>query len=84
MCEYYRVKQDNNPDVDDVTLGIDKQQLHPTRNHLSFIAENLLCYVVIFEQLLPRFCRVDLVSPKISLMLYRITKVRSREISLEI
>lgn len=70
--------------MDDVTLGIDKQQLHPTRNHLSFIAENLLCYVVIFEQLLPRFCRVDLVSPKISLMLYRITKVRSREISLEI
>lgn len=63
--------------MDDVTLGIDKQQLNPNRSHLSFIAENLLCYVVIFEQLLPRFCRVDLVSPKISLMLYRITKVSS-------
>ncbi|XP_066260835.1 sphingomyelin phosphodiesterase 4 isoform X1 [Euwallacea similis] len=69
------VKQDNNPDVDDVALGIEKQQLNPTSSHLPFIAENLLCYVVIFEQLLPRFCRVDLVSPKISVMLYRITKV---------
>lgn len=69
--------------MDDVTLGIDKQQLHPTRSHLSFIAENLLCYVVIFEQLLPRFCRVDLVSPKISLMLYRITKVCFSQVLLE-
>lgn len=45
------------------------------RDYLPFIAENLLAYVVIFQQLLPRFCRVDLVSPKMSLMLYRITKV---------
>ncbi|KAF7277955.1 hypothetical protein GWI33_009070 [Rhynchophorus ferrugineus] len=64
-----------NPDVEDVALNCDKQNLHPTKEHLNFIAENLLCYVVIFEQLLPRFGRVDLVSPKISLMLYRITKV---------
>lgn len=47
------------------------------REYLPFIAENVLCYVVIFQQLLPRFSRVDLVSPKMSLMLYRITKVSS-------
>jgi hypothetical protein len=45
------------------------------REHLPFIAENLLIYVVIFQQLLPRFSRVDLVSPKMSVMLYRISKV---------
>lgn len=71
----FRNKRDINPDTEDIVVGTEKQQLNPTRNHLHFIAENLLCYVVIFEQLLPRFCRVDLVSPKISLMLYRITKV---------
>lgn len=71
-----KVNQKNmNPDADDIGMGPDKQQLQPTREHLHFIAENLLCYVVIFEQLLPRFGRVDLVSPKMSLMLYRITKV---------
>lgn len=64
-----------NQDAEDVAFNSDKQNLHPTRDHLQFIAENLLCYVVIFEQLLPRFGRVDLVSPKMSLMLYRITKV---------
>ncbi|EFA10294.2 Sphingomyelin phosphodiesterase 4-like Protein [Tribolium castaneum] len=45
------------------------------REYLPFIAENLLIYVVIFQQLLPRFTRVDLVSPKMSVMLYRISKV---------
>lgn len=45
---------------------------------IPFIVENLLTYIVIFQQLLPRFCRVDLVSPKMSLMLYRITKVSFR------
>ncbi|KAL1494759.1 hypothetical protein ABEB36_010305 [Hypothenemus hampei] len=69
------VQPDNNQDADDVALGMEKQQLNPTTNNLNFIVENLLCYVVVFEQLLPRFCRIDLVSPKISLMLYRITKV---------
>lgn len=39
------------------------------------MAENLLAYMVIFQQLLPRFSRVDLASPKNSLMLYRLTKV---------
>lgn len=39
------------------------------------MAENLLAYIVIFQQLLPRFSRVDLASPKNSLMLYRLTKV---------
>ncbi|XP_050310724.1 sphingomyelin phosphodiesterase 4 [Anthonomus grandis grandis] len=64
-----------NPDIEDLNVGKEKQQLNPTPDHKNFIAENLLCYVVILEQLLPRFCRVDLVSPKMSLMLYRITKV---------
>lgn len=45
------------------------------REHLPFIADNLLAYVVIFQQLLPRFMRVDLSSPKNSHMLYRLTKV---------
>lgn len=45
------------------------------REYLQFIAENILSYVVIFQQLLPRFLRVDLASPKNSLMLYRLTKV---------
>lgn len=53
----------------------DAPQLTVDRDDLPFIAENLLSYVVIFQQLLPRFSRVDLVSPKISLMLYRLTKV---------
>lgn len=42
---------------------------------MPFIAENLLAYIVIFQQLLPRFIRVDLSSPKNALMLYRLTKV---------
>lgn len=45
------------------------------REYLPFMAENLLAYIVIFQQLLPRFARVDLASPKNSLMLYRLTKV---------
>ncbi|XP_019762262.2 sphingomyelin phosphodiesterase 4 isoform X1 [Dendroctonus ponderosae] len=69
------VKQDGNPDAEDITLGANQLQMSPTIEHLPFIANNLLCYVAIFEQLLPRFMRVDLVSPKMSLMLYRISKV---------
>ncbi|KAJ8917730.1 hypothetical protein NQ315_005179 [Exocentrus adspersus] len=65
-------RRDTNPDVDDIAMV---PQLGVDREHLPFIAENLLCYVVIFQQLLPRFSRVDLVSPKISLMLYRLSKV---------
>ncbi|KAJ8938884.1 hypothetical protein NQ318_016088 [Aromia moschata] len=65
-------KNDINPDAEDVNIA---PQHSVDREYLSFIAENLLAYVVIFQQLLPRFGRVDLVSPKMSLMLYRITKV---------
>ncbi|XP_018579891.1 sphingomyelin phosphodiesterase 4 [Anoplophora glabripennis] len=65
-------KKETNPDVEDVALA---PQVSVEREYLPFIAENLLCYVVIFQQLLPRFGRVDLVSPKISLMLYRLSKV---------
>lgn len=48
------------------------------RDYLPFIADNLLVYVVIFQQLLPRFIRVDLVSPKMAVMLFRISKVFSQ------
>ena len=42
---------------------------------ISFIAENLLSYTVIFRQLLPRFKRLELATPKNSHMLFRITEV---------
>lgn len=42
---------------------------------LSFVANNLLAYTAIFQQLLPRFMRTDLVAPKNALMLFRVTKV---------
>lgn len=61
-----------NPDIEDIAVA---PQPSVEREHLPFVAENLLVYIVIFQQLLPRFSRVDLVSPKMSLMLYRITKV---------
>lgn len=61
-----------NPDAEDIALV----QSSPVDQHyLPFIVDNLLAYVVIFQQLLPRFSRVDLVSPKMATMLYRITKV---------
>ncbi|KAK9709081.1 Mitochondrial-associated sphingomyelin phosphodiesterase [Popillia japonica] len=60
------------PDMDDNTNTAVKAV---DREYLQFIAENILAYVVIFQQLLPRFLRVDLASPKNSLMLYRLTKV---------
>ncbi|PSN42218.1 hypothetical protein C0J52_11255 [Blattella germanica] len=41
----------------------------------NFIAENLLSYTVIFRQLLPRFMRLDLATPKNAHMLFRVTKV---------
>lgn len=46
------------------------------QQYLGFVAENLLAYTVIFQQLIPRFSRVDLISPKYSLMLFRVFKVR--------
>ncbi|KAI4462177.1 sphingomyelin phosphodiesterase 4 [Holotrichia oblita] len=60
------------PDMDDNTNTATKAV---DREYLQFIAENILAYVIIFQQLLPRFLRVDLASPKNSLMLYRLTKV---------
>ncbi|KAG5872702.1 hypothetical protein JTB14_008796 [Gonioctena quinquepunctata] len=65
-------KRETNPDVEDISTAT---QPGVEREFLPFIAENLLAYTVIFQQLLPRFGRVDLVSPKMSLMLYRIAKV---------
>lgn len=43
--------------------------------YIQFIAENLLVYIVILQQLLPRFARIDLASPKNAQMLFRLTKV---------
>lgn len=63
------------PDVDDnINNGL--KPVDP--EYLPFIAENILAYIVIFQQLLPRFLRVDLASPKNSLMLYRMTKVKPK------
>lgn len=82
LCDNVHVcrnKKELNSDVDDITSA---SQYSVDREYLLFIAENLLTYVVIFQQLLPRFGRVDLISPKMSLMLYRITKVRFSNIQL--
>lgn len=49
----------------------------PTR-WMCFVATNLLAYTAIFEQLLPRFMRTDLVAPKNALMLFRVSKVFSQ------
>lgn len=65
-------KKEVNPDIEDISMT---PQNEVDAEFIPFIVENLLTYIVIFQQLLPRFCRVDLVSPKMSLMLYRITKV---------
>lgn len=69
---YFRTQPEVHPDMDDNTNTAVKAV---DREYLQFIAENILAYVVIFQQLLPRFLRVDLASPKNSLMLYRLTKV---------
>jgi sphingomyelin phosphodiesterase 4 len=45
------------------------------RQWINFIAENLLSYTIIFRQLLPRFKRLDLATPKNAHMLFRVTKV---------
>ncbi|XP_053595621.1 sphingomyelin phosphodiesterase 4 isoform X2 [Microplitis demolitor] len=45
---------------------------------MPFVANNLLAYTAIFQQLLPRFMRTDLVAPKNALMLFRVTKVFSQ------
>ncbi|KAF5269701.1 hypothetical protein FQA39_LY08624 [Lamprigera yunnana] len=61
-----------NPDVEDINIQSMKAV---EREHMNFMAENLLAYTVLLQQLIPRFNRVDLSSPKISLILYRLTKV---------
>lgn len=45
------------------------------RRWLPFIAENLLAYTLVFQELIIRFCRIDLATPKNALMLFRVTKV---------
>ncbi|XP_043253713.1 sphingomyelin phosphodiesterase 4 isoform X1 [Colletes gigas] len=45
---------------------------------MPFVVNNLLAYTAIFQQLLPRFMRTDLVAPKNALMLFRVTKVFSQ------
>ncbi|XP_017772649.1 PREDICTED: sphingomyelin phosphodiesterase 4 isoform X2 [Nicrophorus vespilloides] len=55
-----------------------KDVKYADESYMQFIAENLLVYVVIFQQLLPRFARVDLSSPKNAQMLFRLTKVFSQ------
>ncbi|XP_046389707.1 sphingomyelin phosphodiesterase 4 [Ischnura elegans] len=57
----------------------DEQERIVDRNRwLPFVAENLPSYTVIFQQLLPRFVRLDLSTPKNSQMLFRVTKVFSQ------
>lgn len=73
---YFNICHRNLPEVN---ADLDDLGTAPTksveREYIQFIAENVLAYTVIFQQLLPRFTRVDLSSPKMSLMLYRLTKV---------
>ncbi|XP_014203452.1 sphingomyelin phosphodiesterase 4 isoform X2 [Copidosoma floridanum] len=45
---------------------------------ISFVAQNLLAYTAIFQQLLQRFMRLDLVAPKNAKQLFRVTKVFSQ------
>jgi len=48
---------------------------------LPFIADNLLSYTVIFQEILPRFGRLDLSTPKNASMLFRVAKVSMREMN---
>ena len=43
---------------------------------MEFIVDNLLTYTGLFAELIPRFLRMDLSSPKKALMVYRVAKVR--------
>lgn len=56
----------------------EKGKIDDPSKWMSFVANNLLAYTAIFEQLLPRFMRTDLVAPKNALMLFRVTKVFSQ------
>lgn len=52
----------------------ERGKIHDTGRWISFVANNLLAYTAVFQQLLPRFMRTDLVAPKNALMLFRVTK----------
>lgn len=56
----------------------ERGKIHDPGRWISFVANNLLAYTAIFQQLLPRFMRTDLVAPKNALMLFRVTKVFSQ------
>lgn len=56
----------------------DRNKIHSESRWISFVANNLLAYTAIFQQLLPRFMRTDLVAPKNAMMLFRVTKVFSQ------
>ncbi|KAI4503032.1 hypothetical protein M0802_002076 [Mischocyttarus mexicanus] len=56
----------------------ERGKIHDPKRWIAFIANNLLAYTVIFQQLLPRFMRTDLIAPKDALMLFRVTKVFSQ------
>ncbi|KAJ8681355.1 hypothetical protein QAD02_017142 [Eretmocerus hayati] len=56
----------------------EKGKIHDPNQWISFVANNLLAYTAIFQQLLPRFMRTDLVAPKNAHMLFRVTKVFSQ------
>ncbi|KAK2581186.1 hypothetical protein KPH14_007988 [Odynerus spinipes] len=56
----------------------ERGKIHDPARWIGFVANNLLAYTVIFQQLLPRFMRTDLVAPKNALMLFRVTKVFSQ------
>ncbi|KAG8225486.1 hypothetical protein J437_LFUL009479 [Ladona fulva] len=49
---------------------------------MPFVAENLLSYTIIFQQLLPRFARLDLSTPKNAQMLFRVTKAQQELFSI--
>ncbi|CAK9821994.1 Sphingomyelin phosphodiesterase 4 [Anthophora retusa] len=57
----------------------ERGKIHDVYRWMPFIAHNLLAYTAIFQQLLPRFMRTDLVAPKNALMLFRLTKVFSQQ-----
>ncbi|XP_076653758.1 sphingomyelin phosphodiesterase 4 [Halictus rubicundus] len=56
----------------------ERGKIHDAYRWLPFVANNLLAYTAIFQQLVPRFMRTDLVAPKNALMLFRVTKVFSQ------
>ncbi|XP_058808686.1 sphingomyelin phosphodiesterase 4 [Phymastichus coffea] len=56
----------------------ERGKIHDIARWTPFISNNLLAYTAIFQQLLPRFMRTDLVAPKNAHMLYRVTKVFSQ------